>query len=90
MTQEPQSMFQVGDVVRVVATPYTDCPLTWVSDMDYYCGREATISGATYDKNRKHWAYSLKGIPWSWCENCFEPPIADIEESDEDISTLFI
>lgn len=90
MTQESQSMFQVGDVVRVVSTPYTDCPFSWVSDMDYYCGREATISAASYDKNRKLWRYNLRGSRWSWCENCFEPPIADIEESDEDILTLFV
>lgn len=90
MTQEPAPKFQVGDIVRVVDTPYEDCPFGWVDGMNRYCGKEVKIDGAIYVKARKMWAYTVRGTRWSWCENCFEPPIPDIEESDEDISTLFV
>lgn len=85
----PKQLFNIGDTVRVVSRPYLQCPLSWVSDMNAYCGREMKVSNVVYDKHRKLWIYSLSNCMWNWCENCFEPPIADIEESDEDISVLF-
>lgn len=85
----PPQLFHVGDTAYVVSTPYLDCPYGWVDGMNRYCGREVKIDGAIYAKARKMWAYTIRGAQWNWCENCFERPAPDIEESDEDISTLF-
>ena len=34
--------FFVGDKVRVVDTPYMDCPFTWIDDMTNMCGKVVT------------------------------------------------
>lgn len=89
MTQEPKPRFQVGDVVRIVDTPYNDCPFSWVEGMDDYCGWEVTIEDVFWVERHKTHGYLLDCDDGccTWCENCFVRE-ADIEESDSDISVL--
>lgn len=93
MTEErPQRTFQKGDVVRVVDEPYEDCPFEWISEMDECCGKEARITDVIWLGHLKAYGYTIDidEYGFTWCENCFDSPIPDIEESDEDISTLFV
>lgn len=90
MIREPESRFKKGDVVRVVDTPYEDCPFEWIDDMDEYCGTETTITDVFWIERRNMYGYYIAADDrcCTWCENCFvmEP---DLEESDSDISVLF-
>lgn len=76
--------FFVGDKVRVVDKPYTDCPFTWVSDMTTMCGKTATITS----KNQSHgtYAYTISGSTWTWCGNCFVPlePEEELPEIEDE------
>lgn len=84
--------FQVGDVVRVVDKPYKRCPFGWVADMDHLCGKYVTIASVYWSDYRNTFAYYLEEDDYSfkWCENCFVEEETEIEESDVDISTLFV
>lgn len=90
MTREPMPKFQVGDVVRIVDTPYMECPFTWVDEMTEYCGKEATITDVFWTERHKTHGYTLdiEDCYCTWCENCFVQE-ADIEESDSDMSVIF-
>lgn len=90
MTQEPKPMYQVGDVVRVVGTPYEDCPFCWVSVMDECCGEEATIESVYWDNSRNTHGYTIDIDDYhcTWCENCFAVD-QDLDESDSDLTVLF-
>lgn len=65
--------FFVGDTVRVVDKPYTDCPFTWVSDMTKMCGKIVTITRKEKDTNKGTPYYNIRGSQWNWCGNCFVP-----------------
>ena len=90
MTREPHPRFNIGDVVRIVDTPYHDCPFTWIDEMSDYCGEETTITDVYWNESSKTHGYSLDCDDGccTWCENCFEPEL-DIEESDSDPNVLF-
>ena len=40
--------FFVGDTVQVVFEPYYDCPFSWASSMNQYCGVQARIVEKDY------------------------------------------
>ena len=89
MTREPEAKFKVGDIVRVVDTPYKDCPFVWVDEMTDCCGEEVTITDVFWIESLNAHGYSISedcGVS-TWCENCFVQE-ADIAESDSDISLL--
>lgn len=90
MTEVRESMYNVGDVVRVVDTPYNDCPFHWIDEMDEYCGKEAKIISACWIEGHKAYGYAIDIDEYgcTWCENCFAVE-SDIEESGSDINTLF-
>ena len=90
MTRGPESKYQIGDVVRVVDTPYKDCPFGWVGDMDECCSREATIEYVYWDNGRNIYGYIIDIDDYNciWCENCFIVD-QDLEESDLDPIALF-
>lgn len=92
MEREPQSKYKVGDTVRILDSPYMECPFTWVEEMTAFCGQEATVVDVVWvDRNNAH-GYSLEFESdycyCTWCENCFgiEP---DLVESDIHPSVLF-
>ena len=91
MIQEPkQPKYQIGEAVRIVDTPYMDCPFTWVGCMNDFCGKEATIVDLYWNENRKTYGYmiDLDNYSCTWCENCFVID-QDLEESDADLAVLF-
>lgn len=90
MTQEPQPRFQIGDVVRIVDTPYAECPFTWVDEMTEFCGKEAVVIDVCWYDRYNAYGYCLdtEDCYCTWCENCFQID-AEIEESDIDLSILF-
>lgn len=83
-TPRPSPVFNKGDAVRVVDTPYDECPFTWVSEMDKFCGMEVTIAESYWFESRKAYGYYIKEDKdcFTWCENCFEPQATEIEESE--------
>lgn len=78
--------YQAGDVVRVVDTPYLECPFTWVSFMDKYCGCECTVRWAEYSWIHHTYKYCLEqdgddvinGI--IWCSGCLTPAAEEFSE----------
>lgn len=90
MTREPDAKFKVGDIVRVVDTPYKDCPFVWVDEMSDFCGEEVKITDVFWIESLNAHGYLISEDcgDSTWCENCFVQE-SDIEESDEDISVLF-
>lgn len=92
MTEEnPQPRFKKGDIVRVVDEPYEDCPFEWIGEMDDYCGQTAVITSVTWNEWAGAWGYAIDIDEYccTWCENCFTED-HDIEESDADVTTLFV
>ena len=92
MTEErPQPRFKKGDIVRVVDEPYEDCPFEWIGEMDDCCGKEAVITDTIWVGHRGIWGYYLDIDEYdcTWCENCFADD-SEIEESDADVTTLFV
>lgn len=89
MTRESHSRFNVGDVIRIVDTPYHDCPFTWIDEMSDHCGEETTITEVYWSEAYKSYGYRLDCDDGccTWCENCFAME-DDIEESDFDMSAL--
>lgn len=81
--------YQVGDVVRVVDTPYLECPFTWVSYMNKYCGCECTVRGVDYSWTHKTYKYRLeqggddiiKDI--LWCSGCLVPVVEEFSEPSQ-------
>lgn len=49
----PAPKFQKGDVVKIVETPYTDCPFGWVNEMNNYCGWETTVVDLRWNNLRE-------------------------------------
>lgn len=78
--------YQVGDVVRVVDTPYLECPFTWIPYMDKYCGCECTVRGVEYSWVKRTYKYHLEqdaddiigGI--TWCSGCLTPVVEEFSE----------
>lgn len=83
--------FSVGDVVKVVDVPYEACVFGWDGVMSRYCGMEATITAAGYDYSYEAERYriDLDDGRFVWCGGCFESACAELNESDEDVMTLF-
>ena len=73
--------FFVGDKVRVVDTPYTECPFTWVSGMTRMCGKIVTI--ASKNNGSPTYCYTIKEASFNWCGNCFVPL-----ETEEDLPEI--
>lgn len=79
--------FFVGDKVRVVDTPYMDCPFTWVDQMTEMCGKVVTITRKEADNSKGTPYYKIHESPqWNWCGNCFVPlePEEDLPEIEDD------
>ena len=91
MKTKAEQLFFKGDVVQVVAKPYIKCPYLWTPEMSKFCGKNVTIRDARYQKQNDRWVYHLKEDVhcFSWCENCFESPYPDIEESELSVDVLF-
>lgn len=81
--KEPESTFKIHDIVRVVDTPYKDCPFGWTDEMDEFCGEETIITDVYWSADDNCHVYFITADREAnpWCENCFvmEP---DLEESD--------
>lgn len=91
-TREP--IYRVGDTVRIVDKPYSDCPFSWVGAMSHYCGYNATIEEVLLElewgeTNEEGYRIDTDNGEFVWCANCFEPAGADIEESDANLEILF-
>lgn len=78
--------FFVGDEVRVVDTPYMDCPFSWIDDMTKMCGKVATITRKQMDTGKGTYFYNIRGSQWNWCGNCFMPlePEEELPEIEDD------
>lgn len=78
--------YQVGDVVRVVDTPYLECPFTWVGHMDQYCGCECTVREVGYSWLNKTYKYCLERngdnilSHIKWCSGCLTPVVEEFSE----------
>lgn len=94
MRAQPTSRFAIGDLVRIVSTPYKDCPFVWTDGMTQYCGKPARIVGAYWHVTYKaHYYYiDVDNELHMWCENCFEPidEEKEIAESSYDIDVLLM
>ena len=82
--------YNIGDIVRIVSKPYRECPFTWVSNMDNYCGRKAEITDKWYSEWYGQYGYSVNvdGACFNWCGNCFESPEEFYTANQDDISFL--
>jgi hypothetical protein len=90
---EPESIYQVGDTVRIVDQPFRNCPFSWTYLMDRYCGTCAKITSVRWSSIRLTHAYHIDvdGGNYVWCKDCFTPsnPEPDLEETDVSLSVLF-
>jgi hypothetical protein len=88
--REPQSKYKVGDTVRILDSPYMECPFTWVEEMTDFCGQEARIVDVSWIEHLGAYGYliDIDELCCTWCENCFvmEP---DLQESEFNPSILF-
>lgn len=84
-------IFNVGDVVKIVDTPFYECPFGWVGSMTSVCGRECTITEVGWHPSKRHHYYRTNRLPnIMWCKDCLEEiDQTNLEESDFDIETLF-
>lgn len=91
MTNRPEPDFREGDAVRIVDDPFEGCPFDWAYEMDDFCGEETVITGSMWFEQHGEYGYFIAADngDYTWCRNCFAAAAPDIEESDEDISTLF-
>lgn len=90
-TRKP--IYSVGDVVRIVDKPYSDCPFSWVGRMSCHCGKLATITEVLLElefgkTGEEGYRIDTDDGEFMWCANCFEQVGADIEESDESIDDV--
>lgn len=78
--------FDVGERVRIVGTPYTECPFSWVDSMTQYCSMEAEITAKTWSKRKETYYYriDIDRNYHMWCGNCFEALQEDVPISEED------
>lgn len=94
MTEHREDIeFEVGDMVRIVSEPYTDCPFEWLDVMDEYTGMLATIVSKRWGFSFETYAYEIDidGRRYNWCKNCFLSPHDDEFEaaSIEEIRGLY-
>ena len=82
--------YNIGDMVRIVSKPYKECPFTWVSSMDNYCGMEAEITDKRYSAAYGQYKYSVNvdGNRFGLCGNCFESSEEFYAANQDDISFL--
>lgn len=87
----PSPMFNLGDTVRVVDSPFEQCKFVWIRSMDEYCGKEAVISSVRWSRAKGAYRYELSIDEWGhgWCEGCLEDPSAELEPADMDVSFLY-
>lgn len=94
MHREETFEFFVGDMVQVVFEPYYDCPFTWVTDMDRYCGELVQITNKNYKSGKGCYGYriSADGGSYVWCGNCFIPVVEtpDFDITDEEFDKLLL
>ena len=78
-----ESKYKVGDRVKIVDRP-VECKFDWISDMDDYCGKEATIMDVEWSEWARAFYYRIDICIYNWCENCFVDqvpcPVIDIDE----------
>ena len=90
MGREIQSKYKVGDTVRILDSPYMECPFTWIEEMTDFCGQEARIVNVSWIEHFGAYGYliDIDECGCTWCENCFvvEP---DLQESEFNPSILF-
>ena len=82
-------LYEEGEVVRVVETPYKDKELVrtgvgdrhieWVDEMDGWCGERAVITIV----DEFDGTYKIKGSDYWWCNNFFESGTFVNEEDNE-------
>lgn len=88
--------YQVGDVVRVVDTPYWECLFTWAGHMDRYCGCEYTVREVCYSWNKQTYKYCLEGNGDNtldnilWCSGCLVPVVEEFSEPSPSELTAWI
>lgn len=90
MKHQHEPMFNVGDVVRIVETPYNDCPFLWIETMSDMCGNTVTIASVEWNLEHSTHLYRIEedNGDIAWCQNCFMPIEADIPEADGDMALL--
>lgn len=84
--------YVVGDKVRILPEPPNDelaqdIWVCWIAEMDFYCGREATIQTINIDhEDRTYYHLDVDGGQFVWCDECFadmtfavEPELDDAE-----------
>ena len=87
---ESNPRFHIGDHVRVVDSPYNNCPFVWVDEMTLFCGKEVRIIDAWWGFDTNTDTYQIEGSPCYWCTNCFNE-IADTipEQTESDFLEAF-
>ncbi len=87
---EGNPRFHVGDYVRVVDSPYNNCPFGWIGEMTRFCGEEVQIRDAWWVPDKRTYAYTVEGSGCAWCVNCFNE-IADTipEQTESDFLEAF-
>lgn len=87
---EGNPRFHIGDYVRVVDSPYTNCPFSWIGEMTQFCGKEVRIIDAWWSFDKNTYTYQIEGSSCYWCANCFNE-IADTipEQTESDFLKAF-
>lgn len=86
--------FFVGDTVQVVFEPYYDCPFSWASTMNKYCGAIAKILEKDYVDQCdtcRYWI-DVDHKDHMWCGNCFMPAVEtpDFDITDEEFDKILL
>lgn len=93
MKETPLEFF-VGDTVQVVFEPYRECPFSWASQMDEYCGVQTKIVSKNYHDFYGTFCYRIDADSerFMWCGNCFIPVVEtpDFDITDEEFDKLLM
>lgn len=85
--------FKVGDIVHIVDEP-VELPLSWVSDMDQYCGKEVVIRDALMHSSCLIGYYYVElvetgeNIGWMWNDEAFKEFYGDPVAEDDLLKLL--
>ena len=85
--------FKVGDIVHIVDEP-VELPSSWVSDMDWYCGKEVVIRDASMHDSCLTGKYYVElaetgeNIGWMWNDEAFQEFYGDPVAEDDLLKLL--
>ena len=72
--------YKKGDYVQIVPKRPYRCAAGWVSEMEEFCGKIATLVSEHYDE--PWWRIDIDGGEWWWSPDCFAEKIPELPDLD--------